>query len=476
MAPMELNRRTFLAACAATAVGSSRAHAQAGDGLRPEDFGARGDGATNDTRAFAALGAEVNRRGGGTILLAVGRTYIVGEQPRGGDYGWTPVPILKLHHLTRPVRIVGNGARLRCQPGLRYGTFDLATGASVRRPMPNYRIEEIATPYRSMIWIHDCQAPVELSDLELDGNFERLRLGGPYGDGGWQIPASGLWLQNNRGPETVSNVLTHHHAQDGAMIDGDDRRSARTRFTRLVSRHNVRQGLSIVGGRGYDFAECEFSHTGRSALTSPPGAGVDIEAEGGKTNRDFTFTRCKFVDNAGAGMVADSGDSEGALFTDCLFVGTATWAAWPSKPRFVFRGCTFVGAVVSAFVSPDPARATRFLDCRFTDDPSLSPTGTVFTGGEDGSPMVNLGQSDNILFSRCTFDFKGKGVLPWSWRATYEDCTMSQVSPAPAMTKGKYLGRTTIRGPVDLYGSMIVGTLVLNGKLVPPGPKGVAPW
>lgn len=469
---MEFDRRTFLAGCAGAAV-ASRANAQAAGTLRPEDFGARGDGATNDTRAFAALSAEVIRRGGGTIQLGAGRTYIVGEQTRGGDYGWTPSPVLKLQGLTRPLQIVGNGARLRCQPNLRYGTFDASGGAPVHRPMPNYRREEIATPYRAMVWVQECRAPVAISDLELDGNVERLRLGGTYGDTGWQIPASGLWLVNNRSSETVTNIFTHHHGQDGVMIDGDDRRDDRSRLTRLISRYNGRQGVSIVGGRGYDFEDCEFSHTGRSALWSAPGAGVDIEAEGNKTNRDFTFARCKFIDNVGVGLLADSGDSDGARFTDCQFVGTTTWSAWPLKPRFAFDRCTFVGSVVHAFPDRDPGRAARFSECRFTDDPSLSPSGKVFLGG---GPIVNLAESDNVLFDRCVFELKNAGVLPWSWRATYKDCTMSQVSPVQAMTKGKYIGRTTIRAPIDLYGSLVVGTLILNGKPLPQGQMGGPPW
>jgi hypothetical protein len=49
---------------------------------------------------------------------------------------------------------------------------------------------------------------------------------------------------------------------------------------------------------------------------------------------------------------------------------------------------------------------------------------------------------------------------------------MRQTSSTPAMTKGKYLGHTVIDGPVDLYGSMILGTVILNGKPVPVGPVG----
>ena len=440
--------------------------------MRPEDFGARGDGVANDSRAFAALGDEINRRGGGTIALGAKRTYIVGGHIRGADLSWAPAPVLSLHDLAAPLKIIGNGARLRCEAGLRFGTFDPATDQPVRRKMPNFRRSEVVSPYWGMIWIKNCRALIDVRDLELDGNIERLRIGGPFGDTGWQIPATGLLLQGNLAEEMVENIYTHHHGQDGAMIVGDLRRSARSRVRRLVSRYNGRQGLSITGGRGLDFEDCEFSHTGRSAINSAPGAGVDIEAENDPI-RDVSFTRCKFVDNAGVGMVADSGDSEGARFTDCLFVGTTAWSAWPLKPRFRFDRCTFVGSVVHPFPDEDPLRAAKFADCRFTDDPKLSPNGKVFVGG---GPIVNLATSDNVLFDRCVFDLVSSGVLPWSWRATYRDCTMKQRSNKTSTPKGKFLGRTTISGAVDLYGSKVLGTLVLNGKSIPRGRLGGAPW
>ncbi len=469
---MSFDRRTFLALAAAASC-SSGVLAQAGPVFRPEDFGARGDGVTNDTAAFSRLSAEVNRRGGGTVSLAAKRTYLVGGQaPGASDWSWAPRPILEFRNLRGPLTILGNGARLRCAPALRFGAFDRRSGGVSHRPMPNYDRSELASPYRAMILVERCLGAVEIRDVELDGRIASLRVGGKFGDVGWQVPATGLLLVGNIGSERVANVYSHHHGQDGAMIIGDPRRSARSRFTRLICSYNCRQGLSVTAGRGYDFEDCEFSHTGRSAFSSSPSAGVDIEAES-TAIRDVSFTRCKFVDNEGVGMLADSGDSANIRLTDCLFVGSSNWSAWPNKPGFRFQGCTFVGSVVHPFPSADPALACRFTTCRFTDDPKQSPTGKVYSGG---GPIVNLGESDNVLFDGCTFNLVGSAVLPWSWKAIYRSCTMSQRSRATAMTKGKYLGTTKINGPVDLYGSMVIGTLVLNGRQVPPGPKGVAPW
>ena len=462
---MKFDRRDFLAASAASAVMPGCATAAA-SALTPEQFGARGDDVTNDTAAFQRLAGEVNRRGGGTISLRSGRTYVVGGQNlRKEAGGWFAEPILNLSGLHSALKILGNGARLRAQPGLRYGTFDVETGEPVHHPLPYVKRVDLAEAYGGMIWVRDCHGPVEIRDVELDGNVQQLRIGGKFGDAGWQIPAIGLRLQGNLGPEVVHNVYAHHHALDGAMFIGASDRSGRGTITRFIARYNGRQGASVTAGHGYDFADCEFSHSARLAVKSAPGAGLDIEAESGPI-RDLTFARCSFVDNGGCGLLADSGPSQIARFTDCRFIGTTNWSAWPKKPSFSFNGCTFVGAVVHPYPDADPGQAAHFVDCTFTDDPRLSPTGKVFVGP---GPIVNLAESDNVLFDHCTFRCVAAGQLPWSWKAIYRDCLLSQTSSKGATPKGRFRGRTTISGPVDLNGSVVEGTLIVNGRPMPHG-------
>lgn len=469
---MTIDRRAFLAGGIAVLAAPSGAAAQpasTASTVRPEDFGARGDGRTNDTDAFRAMSAHIQRRGGGTIVLRRA-TYIVGRQTPtttpGQGYAFHPWPIIELTRLTAPLRIQGNGARLKCPPGLRYGTFDLRTGRAVRRAMPNLRQDELASPYNAMISVSGSTSSVEITDVELDGSFQQLVIGGPYGDVGHQIPATGLVLRDIAGSETVRNLRSHHHPLDGIVIDGNPRRRARSRFENVECSYNSRQGVSIVGGRGYDFVNCKFNHTGRAGLYTPPGAGVDIEAEGGKTNRDFTFTDCEFIDNQGCGMVADSGDSAEARFTRCTFVGTTGWAAWPYKPQFRFDQCSFVGAIVRTWPDADPARATQFYACTFVDDPGRAPGSRVYLENGDHGPIANLDQADNVLFDHCRITLTHGAQLPWTVRAIYRDCVMNQRSPRQGYPRGQFFGRTVINGNVDLYGSVIRGEIVLNGRVI----------
>src|SRR5688572_10780222 len=133
---MKLRRRAFIGGGAA-ALGcgwTTFAAIPSREGaVRPEDFGAKGDGVSNDTDAFAAMSAHINRSGGGTIELRK-TTYLVGRQtPVTGPRPWSfePAEIMQIRDLIDALVIRGNGARLKCAPGLRFGTFDRATGKPV---------------------------------------------------------------------------------------------------------------------------------------------------------------------------------------------------------------------------------------------------------------------------------------------------------------------------------------------------------
>ena len=296
-----------------------------------------------------------------------------------------------------------------------------------------------------------------------------LDLGGGWGDAGLQLPASGVVARNNRAPWRLNRVRAFRHALDGLLVDDGADSASGAGATDCDFYENGRQAASLVGGRGLSFTRSKFRRTRRGTqVNSPPGAGVDIEGEA-KEVRDSLFTGCEFSDNRGAGLLAGEGRGGGARFVDCRFVGTTFWSAWPAQPGFAFENCTFVGAVVNVYGSPDSAKATKFTDCRFTDDPALSPTGQVY-GRDESKPIVDLGEALNVRFLRCGFDVSGEAVLPWSSRAvSYRDCTFRQASPKIAYTRGTFDGTTTIEGQVTITDSLIRGRFVRNGQLIAPG-------
>lgn len=427
----------------------------------PERFGAKGDGRSDDSAAFARLSDAVNAAGGGTISLRR-TTYLVGTQRPGVDPG-AGLRLLSFENCHRPLIIRGNGAIMRCAAGQRYGMFlpdGSATPEIVRKGA-----QGMARPYAAMIEAKMCRGGIVIQDIELDGNSGALVVGGKRGDKGWQIGCAGIALRENPGPERLENIWSHHHPQDGFYVNGwaDPTPGVARGFLNLRADDNGRQGMSIVGGQGYHIERSSFNRTARGSVRSAPGAGVDIEPHRGKQVRNLVFVDCKFMDNRGCGLVADSGDSADVSFTGCTFVGTDNWAVWHDKPGFRFDRCTFVGSLIRAFGDPVPARATRFTDCLFTDDPALSPTRKVVL---TKSPASNFGLAQNVLFDRCRFRMIRDGVLPISQGAIYRDCTMSQQSRHGTTTGGRFEGRNVITGPVNLKTSVIVGDTTLNGVAV----------
>ena len=99
--------------------------------INVKDYGAVGDGVTNDTTAFQQAAEAMNAAGGGKLVIPEG-IYIVGRQSlaeaRGLGYAYQPENILKISDCARPVIIEGYGAVLKAAPGLKLGSFDPVTG------------------------------------------------------------------------------------------------------------------------------------------------------------------------------------------------------------------------------------------------------------------------------------------------------------------------------------------------------------
>lgn len=382
-----IGRRSFVASAFATAMVpfascSAGAFKPEGPQFTPEAFGARGDGVANDGAAFEALSEAVNRAGGGTVSLRKGATYIVGGQTRSADpkstggYTFVPRDVLRFRRCRNAVTVLGNGATLRVVNGYRYGTFD-TSGAITRNKMP-YFGPQIAAGYSALVFVEECSGPVSIQDLDLDGNMRRAVIGGTWGDAGIQLPGSGLVFRNNTGKWQVRNVRAHDHPLDGLLVDDPGAPSTPPSGSGTSGcdfYENGRQALSLVGGVGHVFADSKFRRTRRGTqVGSPPGAGVDLEAEGEKIVRGIRFERCEMSDNAGPALLHGGGKVSDIDVVDCRVIGTSTWAYYSAGAENMrFRGTTIVGAVVNLRGGP---RGELFENCLITNDPALAPRGT----------------------------------------------------------------------------------------------------
>ncbi|RZL16276.1 MAG: right-handed parallel beta-helix repeat-containing protein, partial [Hymenobacter sp.] len=224
---------------------------------------------------------------------------------------------------------------------------------------------------------------VEVADIMLNGSSPHLVVGGHWGDTGIQLPADGLFVQDSR-RITLRRLAVHHFGRDGIQVLNrlakslDDPNREDILLENSTFDYNGRQGLSITGANGLRAVNCSFSHTGRvvipalgKVLFSNPGAGVDIEPEGGVVSH-VRLASCRFVDNAGQGLVSDHyGDAppvtKDIVLTNCLLWGVTNWSVWLRQPGFLFENCRLYGAFVNGCAQA--AGATRFVGCTFEDRP-----------------------------------------------------------------------------------------------------------
>lgn len=344
-----------------------------------KDFGAVGNGVTNDTDAFAAASAYITTLGGGTLIIPPG-TYIVGKQVFAGQnglgYSYKGQKILDFFQCSKPVRVIGDGAILRLAPGLKFGSFDPVTGAVYNPPsMPFTNTNYVAsTVDLAVIAVRQCTGLIEIVGLEIDGNNSNLTLGGTWGDTGRQIVGTGIRtsLCDN---VAIRNCYIHDHALDGITISEtritNETIASKPHFLEnVISNYNARQGLSIVGGKGITCIRCQFNHTGRGTFSSSPAAGVDIEPNTGLAY-DITFNDCEFVNNVGTGLIHDQTDKAyNVTLNSCTLWGTTNWSLWMRASFFVANNCKIYGSIVNCVATAadtQPEKAAKFRGCLFED-------------------------------------------------------------------------------------------------------------
>lgn len=374
-------------------LGSYQAHSQATTTVvrkdLKKDFGAVGDGKTNDQAAFQKAADFFNQRakttaGSASAVLAIPKgTYLVGQQDAAGQGA-------DLLHLVNCRNLSIQGADsattvIRYADGLRYGAFDPATRKTYEAPTAFFSDPKYAHRTGTCIILQGCEQ-VQVSGLAVDGNSPKLLVGGHWGDTGIQLPADGIFISDSR-HISLRRLALHHLGRDGIQVLNhlakrlDDPLREDILLENSTCNYNGRQGLSVTGVNGLRVINCSFSHTGRvvipstgKTLFSAPGAGVDLEPQDGFV-ANVRFENCRFVDNAGQGIDADRPGGnhpetmKHIVIANSLLWGTTNWSAWITQPGVLFTNCRIYGAFIHGCKAATPADATSFVGCTFEDRP-----------------------------------------------------------------------------------------------------------
>ncbi|GEM_PF-1561755 len=372
------------------------------------ELGAIPDDEINDSPYFRMAADSIQHYGTGKLIIPSG-LYIVGEQninpnPNSNAQYYQNNEIFNIDSVNNVIIEGEAGTIIRVADGLHFGSFDPLTG-EVYNHQPD-TVDFVEPEYIAEIgdiFFIENSTNILFKNIELDGNLQNLIVGGYWGDVGIQLEATGIKLLGNSNV-LIRNIHTHHHGLDGIEIGfynlTPSSNPTVTVIENTISEYNGRQGLSWIGGIGLTAYNCQFNHTGKAGISSPPGGGLDIEAEE-SVSREGKFIECEFINNAGPGMVADSGPDGFSTFENCTFWGTTTSSIWANKPGLIFNNCNIYGTFLVAYGSNIPDSASQFNDCHFEDLPH--PDFGVYIDPEL-SFLIHLWEpGNNISFSDCQF-------------------------------------------------------------------------
>lgn len=389
--------------------------------LNVMNFGAKGDGLTNDYPAFKAVSDYVKNTNlkGYTIHLPTPTDYYaVGAQTFEAGKGFTANTILDISFDTMQDKLIllqSDNAKIKQMSGQYFGAFDKNTKEKLNTVTPIY-YNAVATTADLKIILHfqNIKSLIMLGKVELDGNRDGMVIGGAWGDTGWQLPAYGIRIANVKQLD-IANINSHHHCCDGVYLAGyNDNENPDIRIPdvfgvarNINSQYNSRQGMSLTGGQNISFYDCTFDNTGlpEFSVQSLPKSGVDIEEEISQI-RNITFTRCYFGKSGGLSMVADAGRIKDVRFYDCKFINPISSALWVNKPSFKFVDCYINGRVEKNYATEIDSERTIYQDCTFTDDPAINPNFT-----NTNATYLFFASGTNPKLIDCTFNLYKSGFI-----------------------------------------------------------------
>lgn len=388
--------------------------------LSPEQFGAVGDGVTDDQDAFDALSAAVNANNGGSIRFKHGSTYLIGKQAAGSGWYLAPGYGLDLHDCD-DISIDFNGANFKMKP-LKFGSFNPATGVASAPTLPVYDYTIRADP-GGLFKFEDNERVVLTGAAVMDLNGSNMILGGEWGDIGYQIAHYGIELYGNTSVNTDGcNVKIRNSLLDGIAIGstGLTTSSAKEPITlRGFHVENVgRNCISVIGSNDLLIDKCSMVNSGRGPkpgggyITSAPGSAYDIEAES-SVNRNVRITNSVMIEGplGGAAFVADSGDSRDILVENCIIDGRIS----VSRLGTVFKNCQINGRFTKV-ATGGVGDATLIDGCFGNDTPIYSAAVTGYFIDTEGSGPGAI--MKNCVFTLANIGINGRGL-------TMLDCTVT---------------------------------------------------
>lgn len=344
-----------------------------------KEFGAKGDGHSNDQEAFRKASAYFNARKGNGKLLIPKAVYIIGRQKFTGrdstySFSYTGENSIDLKGCDNMIIEGKPGAVLKYDKGFRIGTFIPATGNSFKHNLKDININNNYRRYQSSVGISinltEC-SNIKVTGLKLDGNINDFIFGGNWGDGrnAFEMIHYGIYLIDSR-KISISKCNIEKYACDGIYIANRGKQVNTFKITIDKCKVNFcgRNGLSWLGGEDIRVTNSEFSNSGQGLVHESPAAGIDIEVENFSFCRKGYFYNCNMINNMGSGITSGSkANSSDVLFKHCRIASPSYYSVFIDAPAHVFQDCKFYGTVLVWYEAKGSGDAVKFKHCLFDE-------------------------------------------------------------------------------------------------------------
>lgn len=346
-----------------------------------KDFGAKGNGKTDDQDAFKKASAFFNgRKGHGKLIIPKG-TYIVGRQKfTGADdkkqgMAYVGEYVLELNNCDQFAIEAQSGVVLKHRDSLRLGTFSPKTGQSFRHNIKDIQTQAAYSSYATiagcMIFLNGC-SNIKISGLKLNGNSDNFKFGGNWGIGRnpFELIHYGIYLMDSHDVK-IQQCVIENFACDGIYISnmGQQVKTYKINIDNCRVNFSGRNGLSWIGGENIRVTNSTFSNSGRGVVHESPGAGIDIEMENSSFCRNGYFYNCRMINNVGSGITSGSGAvSSDVLFEKCIVASPEYYSVFVNAASHVFRDCKFYGTVLVWYMAEGRKDAVKFKQCLFDEN------------------------------------------------------------------------------------------------------------
>lgn len=363
------------------------------------DFGAKGDGFSDDSKAWHDAIEYFNGKKNGRLKIPKG-IYRIGTQEQNisnrafySKYKFRLSEASNIH-IEGAVDVQGNPASVfKYNDNLYFGYFQ-NNGKAMDKASDKNRAE-----LEPFLRIEPSCNGIKVENIEVDGNLAKTNLGIVKTH---NLAFIGIYI-NGAGNVELENIYVHHLGLDGIYIRAAyDENKVNVLLNKIISEYNGRQGLSFTGGRGIKVINSKFRYTGKGGLSLSPSANVDIENHEAKNKyiENIAFENCELIDNAGgSGSLNLAGLIRNFKMTNCK-IETTNWLSIQSNYSpsrdFMFENCVIKGAIEFQINGNQKLgqEITKFINCTISDNKNTKKVGV-------GRSLINV--LDNVEFDNCNF-------------------------------------------------------------------------